>query len=114
MSSEQPIKVLVGIGKRLEVYPDRVEIKRSDVLASVMPTGFGDSDIAFFDQISRVDLQEPEVLRLDECEGNCVKLIITRADHTTLSITVTPKERQTAYAVRAHIQAHLSKEISQP
>jgi hypothetical protein len=109
--SDQPLFTLDGVGNRLEMFPDRVIIRRMDTLARVLPTVFSSDDIASFDQIARVTLLEPDHLRLDECAGDCLQLVITRKDRHVLRLTMRPEQRQLAQEVRSAIQSRL---IDQP
>ncbi|MBZ0300258.1 MAG: hypothetical protein K8J31_10970 [Anaerolineae bacterium] len=109
MASQRPLKVLEGVGQRLEIYPDRVLIKRTDLLATLLPIGFSDQHTVYFDQIERVDLHQSEDLRLESCAGRCLQLIITRTDHRTFSLTLKPQQRVSAEAIRTSIQARLVK-----
>ncbi|HLV35182.1 MAG TPA: hypothetical protein VKY59_08725 [Spirillospora sp.] len=103
------VNTLEGIGQRLEVYTDRVLVKRTDFLATLLPVGFSGLQAATYSEIERVDLYEPEHLRLKNCESGCLQLIITRRDHTTFSLMLKPEQRQAAQAIREHIQAQLSQ-----
>ena len=105
MSNKQPLIILEGVRKRLEIYDDRVVIRRTDALATLMPVGFGGQTMVYLNQIARADLYEPEPLRLDECDDTGLQLVITRRDHTTLSLTLNREERQAAQDIRAYIAA---------
>ena len=114
MSSRQPMKILKGDGKQLEVYEDRVMIRRTDALATLMPNGFSDPTVTHFDQIARVDLHEPHPLRLKDCKGECLQLVITRHDHTTDSMALDWEQHTAAQEIQALIAAHISSEVSPP
>jgi hypothetical protein len=103
------VSTLEGIGQRLEVYTDQVLVKRTDFLATLLPVGFGGHQTATYSEIERVDLHEPEHLRLENCEGECLQLLVTRRDHTTFGLTLKPEQRQAARAIREHIQAQLGR-----
>ncbi len=109
MSDQQPLITLDSLGHRLEVYAEQVRIVRTDVLAAVLPTGFSDPHTATYDQIVRVNLIEPEHLRLDDCERDCLQLVITCRDHHTLSFTLQASQREAAQSIRAYIEQHLTR-----
>lgn len=101
-------EVLEGLGKRLEVHPDRVVIKRTDTLASVIPEAFGDAQQAHFDQIESVSLHAVEQLKLKECEAGCLQLVVRCHDHTTLSLTLKRDNYKAAQAMRAFIESKIN------
>ena len=109
----EPLKILNGIGKRLEIHDDRVVIKRTDMLGTLLPNAFSEAETVTFDQISHVNLHEPEHLRLDECRGDCLQLIVTRRDHSTLSLTLNQQQYAEAKAFRADIEKRMMPEATE-
>ena len=102
------LQILEGVGKRLELHPDYVVIRRTDMLASVVPSAFSGQVRIPMNQIENVHLYQPERLRLEDCEGNCLRFIITRRDHSTESLTLNQKQLQAAQAIRATIESHIT------
>jgi len=101
-------QVLEGVGKRLELHPDHVVIRRTDILASVVPSAFGGRVKIPMDQIEYVHLYQPERLRLEDCEGNCLRFIIIQRDHNAESMMLNQKQLQAAQEIRAAIESHIT------
>jgi hypothetical protein len=100
-------KVLEGVGKRLEIHPDRMVIKRSDMLATFVSGAFSDEETVLFSEMAGVHLYQPEKLWLDECKADCFQLIVTRKDHSHVSLTLDAAQAADAQAVRAHLEAQI-------
>lgn len=53
--NEQPLKILEGIGVRLEVYTDHIMVRRTDMLSKLLPDFFGIPDRSIpFEKIESV------------------------------------------------------------
>lgn len=102
------LKVLEGTGKRLELHADHIVIQRTDMLASVAPEGFSEKVEIPFAEIIHVRLHQPEPLRLKEDEGNDLRFVITRRDHSTVSLKLRHKHLKAAQEMRAAIESHIT------
>ncbi len=101
------LKSLEGIGQRLEIHSDGVVIKRTDVLATLLPGGFSDEETVLFSDMISVHLHQPEKLRLDDCKTGCLQLVMTRADHTHASLILNADQADDAQTVRRHLEAQI-------
>jgi hypothetical protein len=105
-------KILEGIGARLEVHPDRVIFRRTDMLAKLLPAALGAGKTIFMHEIDRVSTFEPEHLRLDDDPRNCAQLIITRKDHTSLSVRIHQSQCEEAQTIRSYITEQIASEYA--
>jgi hypothetical protein len=104
------VQVLEGVGKRLEVHPDRIVIERTDLLARFLPMAFNGREVAYYHEISRVSFNEGAHLRLGEDEESCIQLVITRHDHHSMTLRIPRHLCEEARQLRALIAERLTPE----
>lgn len=98
-----PIKVLEGPGSRLELYPDRIIIRRTDQLSRLFPGIFGSAQVVPLEQIRDIRIYSSRVLTRE-----WIQIAIIGAGATATFVCSGGHDRP-AYDMKAAIEAQRAR-----
>lgn len=103
--SSQPLKVLEGINSRLELYSDRVIIRRTDTLSQLLPQFFGEDKIILFDQIENVRLHTSRFLA-----AAWINLFIAAGPKNSTGLACRSKHLKLAHEIKEMLEDFKSRQ----
>jgi hypothetical protein len=101
----QPLKVLDGISARLELYPDRVTLIRTDILGQLIPQIVGSSKTILLDQIESVQVYTSRFLTTSR-----IQFSITDRENNSISLTCSSRHLKLAHEIKEMIENFKGRE----
>lgn len=100
---EQPIKVLEGISKRVELYPDCLMLIPNNVFAQLGLRFFGECEAIPIHDIQEIHFNEPRRI------SGLMRLIIMRPNHSHCDIIFNSRNLKAAQELRAAVEQLISE-----
>lgn len=101
-SQAQPLKVLQGSSKRIELFADRVVITPTDFLTQIGRGLFGKSEIIPLNHIKEVHFYEPRAL------NGLMRFIMRSEDHLLCDVVFNRHNLQAAQTLRKTLEDVIS------
>jgi hypothetical protein len=107
MSNEnaQPLRVLEGINSRLELYTDRVIIRRTATMSQLLPQIFGADKTILYDQIDSVRLYTSRFLT-----AGWIQFLIFGGPNDATSLVCSSKHFKLAHEIKEMIEDSKSRQ----
>lgn len=102
-SQAQPLNVLQGSSKRIELFADRVVITPTDFLTQIGRGFFGKSEIIPLNHVKEVHFYEPRAL------NGLMRFILRGENHTLCDVVFNRHNLQPAQALRCALEGFISR-----
>jgi len=100
----QPLKTFTGADKVLELYPDRLIVRRTDAMAKILPSMYVDTQT-----IDLKDIREVYLLDSKYAYSRWLMFVLHFVDHKHLTILYDRKNFSQAQDIKKAIDDFISK-----
>jgi hypothetical protein len=101
----EPLKVLEGVTNTLELYPDRITVKRKDAISKLLPSLFGGDVTIFLRDISDVRVYSSRLL-----VRSWIQVVIIGKDNQSVGFACKSNQYQCAHTIKDMIEDLRSRE----
>jgi hypothetical protein len=105
----EPLKVLEGVTNTLELYPDRITVRRKDAIGKLLPSLFGGDVTIFLRDITDVRVYSSRLLA-----RSWIQVVVIAKNGESIGFACKSNQYQCAHAIKDMIEDLRSREQVAP